>query len=101
MWKLLQSFGEWRGHAALFSLVTATGWEGIAWSCVRDGSGWISEEGSAPEGGGGGGHGTGCPGQWSQPQAARVQGVFGQCSQAFGLNFGWSCVEPGAGLGDP
>ena len=32
-------------------------------------------------------------GQWSQPQAARVQEAFGQCSQTLGLNFGWSCVE--------
>ena len=36
----------------------------------------------APEGGE---HGTGCPGQWAQPQAAGVQGVFGHHSQAQGL----------------
>ena len=28
-----------------------------------------------------GGHGMGCPGQWAQPQAAGVQGAFGQHSQ--------------------
>ena len=32
----------------------------------------------------------------------RVQGVSGQCSQSYGLIFGWSCVEPGShGLYDP
>jgi len=29
---------------------------------------------------------------------AGVPETFGQCSQACGLNFGWSCVEPGVGL---
>ena len=40
-------------------------------------------------------------GQWSWPQAARVQEAFGQCSQIYGLIFEWSCVEPGVGLNDP
>ena len=53
--------------------------------------------GSVPEGSG---HGTGCPGQWAWPQAARVQ-AFGQCSQTQGLNFECSSVEPGVGLHDP
>jgi len=33
-------------------------------------------------------------------RAARVQRVFGQCSQMLGLDLGWSCVEPGIGLHD-
>jgi len=33
--------------------------------------------------------------------SAGVQGTFGQHSQTLGLNFVWSCVEPGVGLGDP
>ena len=36
----------------------------------------------------------------SAPNAARVQRVFGQCSQTHGLIFGWSCVEPGVGFDD-
>jgi len=35
------------------------------------------------------------------PLAAGVQGAFGQCSQTQSLDFGWSCVKPGVGLGDP
>lgn len=27
--------------------------------------------------------------------------TFRQCSQTRGLNFGWSCTEPGVGLCDP
>lgn len=37
------------------------------------------------------GHGTGSLGQWSYPQAAGVEGDFGQCSEIEGLNFGWCC----------
>lgn len=59
--------------------------------------GWISGKGSAPECGG---QGTCFPGQWLLNQAAGVQGVFGQCYQAKGLNFGWTCVEPGVGVSD-
>ena len=55
-------------------------------------------KGSAPEGGG---HETGCPGQWARPQAVGVQGVFGHRSQIQGLNFDWPFVEPEAGLNDP
>ena len=40
--------------------------------CQGRGS-WGLGTGSAPEGGG---HGTGCPGLWAQPQAAGVQGLF-------------------------
>lgn len=40
------------------------------------------------------GTGTDSPKQWSQPQAAGVQGMFGQCSQAQDLNTAWCCVEP-------
>ena len=36
-------------------------------------------------------------GWWAWPHAARVQEI----SQTWDLNFGWSCVEPGAGLDDP
>lgn len=40
------------------------------------------------------GYTTGCPGQWTQPQAARAQETFGySCLR-------WSCVEPEVGLGD-
>lgn len=28
-------------------------------------------------------------------------GRLGQCSQKYGLIFGWCCVEPGIGLNDP
>ena len=40
-------------------------------------------------------------GWWAWPQAARAQGVFGQCSQTYGLIFGWFCVQSGIGLSDP
>lgn len=43
----------------------------MAWRCAREGSGWVWGKGSAPESGR---HGTGCPGQWSWPRAARAQG---------------------------
>ena len=46
------------------------------------------------------GTGTGSPGQWLWHQVARVQEVFGHCSQILGLSFGWCCVGPGVGLGD-
>ena len=59
--------------------------------CQGRGS-WRLGTGSAPQGGG---QGTGCPGLWVRPQASGVQEVFRQ-----GLNFGWSCVEPGVGLYD-
>ena len=42
-------------------------------------------------------HGTGCPGHWSWPQAAGVQGTFGEQSQAQDLIVGWSCVGTGVG----
>lgn len=41
------------------------------------------------------------PREVSQPQDARVQGAFGQCSQIYCLIFGWSCGEPGVGFNDP
>jgi len=52
--------------------------EGTAWSYIREASGWGLGKGSAPEGGG---HGTGCPGQWEWPQAAKVQGALEHNSQ--------------------
>ena len=53
------------GSAVLCSLVTATGPEGTAWRCVRGGLGGGLGKESAAEGGG---HGTGCPGQWHSPK---------------------------------
>ena len=44
------------------------------------------QEKSSPAGGG---HGTGCPGQWSWCWDARVHGAFGHCSQIWGLNVGY------------
>lgn len=41
------------------------------------------------------------PGQWSQPQAARLQAAFVQHSQTQGMDFGWCCVDPEVGLNDP
>ena len=38
------------GSADLCSLVTVTGPEGMAWSCIRGGSSWGLGEGSSPEG---------------------------------------------------
>lgn len=35
------------------------------------------------------------------PLFPRVQEAFGQHPQAQGLNFGWSCADPGDGLDDP
>ena len=32
---------------------------------------------------------------------ARVQQASGQCSQSYGLSFGWSHVEPGVGPSNP
>lgn len=48
--------------------------------------------------GGWGEPGTGCLGQWAQPQAAGVEGAFGHLYQTEGVNFGWYFVEPGVGL---
>ena len=63
----------------------------IYWNTV-----WISGKDSLPEGGE---HGSGSPGQWSQPQDDSVQETPGQCSQSYGhMIFGWSCVEPGVGF---
>ena len=45
--------------------MTATGAEGMAWSCVRGGAAGGLRTGSAPEGGG---HGIGCPGLWPWSQ---------------------------------
>ena len=59
--------------------------------------GWGSGTGAAPQGGG---HGTGCTGQWARPRVAAVQRVFGQLSDT-GFKFGWSYVELGVGLDDP
>ena len=70
--------------------MTATEPEGMAWRCVREGSG----KGSAPENGG--------------EQLPRAVGMALSCqsSGSFGallsdIGFGWFCVEPGVGLGDP
>lgn len=46
------------------------------------------------------GLGMGSPRQWSQPQAAGIEGVFGECPEGQGLHFEWSFVKTGAGLGD-
>jgi len=43
---------------------------------------------------------TGSPGQWSQPQAAEVQRVFGHCLRLKAI-FGWSCVELRVEHSDP
>jgi len=46
------------------------------------------------------GHGTGCPGLWVRPPVMELR----ECLDAalrHGLDFGWSCVGPGAGLSDP
>jgi len=59
--------------------------------CQGRGS-WGSGKGSAPEGGG---HGTGCPGQWSGPKLLELKGCLDS-----GLNFEWSSEEPGVGLDD-
>ena len=63
--------------------MTVTGPMGTEGGCVREG------EYSVPEGSG---HGTGCPGQWSGPQAAGVQGAFGTMLSEIWFNFGWPRV---------
>lgn len=68
-----------------------------SYEITREGSGWITERYSSPEGGR---HRTGSPVQWSQPQAAGVQETSAQCSQREGLDFGWSSAGPGIGLSD-
>lgn len=65
--------------------------------CKGRGS-WKLGNGSSPESWG---HGTGCPGQWVQPQADGVQGVSGHCSQIRGLNFEWCCMEMEVGRSYP
>ena len=60
-------------------------------------AGWISGQGSSPQGGG---HETGCPGQWAQPRSAGVQGAFGQCSQTLGLGLWVVLCGAGVGLSD-
>ena len=76
--------------------MTTTGSEGTAWSCVRGGA----------AGGQGKGLHQGLVGAQNRlvrvtAPSARVQGVFGQCSQTQDWDFGWCCVEPGVGLSDP
>ena len=60
------------------SLVTVTGPEAMACSCVRGGLVWVSGNYSSAESNE---HGTGSPGQWSWSQADGVQQLFGQSSQ--------------------
>ena len=58
---------------------------------------WGLGTGSAPEGGG---HGTGCPGLWARPRGLE----FKQCLDSalrHRFDFGWCCVEPEFGFGDP
>lgn len=55
-------------------------------------SDWISAKHSAPESGE---HGTVPRAVGHSPELTEFKGVFGQYSQAKGLNSGWSCVEPG------
>ena len=64
------SQGESGSSTEICSLVTVTGPEGMAWSYVRGGSGWVWGKGSSPEGAG---HGTDSPRPWARPQAAGVQ----------------------------
>jgi len=61
------SRGVWRGSIELCFLVTVTGPKGTALNYVTGGSGWALEKGYLPKCGG---HGTGCPGQWAQPQVS-------------------------------
>jgi len=63
------------GSVDLFSLVTAIEPEGMAWSCNRERSVWISGKGSLRRC-----SGTGSSGKWAWPQAARIQEAFRQCS---------------------
>jgi len=56
------SQGEQVGSAELCFLVAVTGPKGMAWSCVREGLGWVLGKGSSPESGG---HEIHLPGQWS------------------------------------
>jgi len=63
----VSSQGEQRGSTDLCSLMTVTGPKGTVWSCVREESDWGLGKGSSLEDGE---HGTGCPGQWSWPEAA-------------------------------
>jgi len=51
-------------------------------------------KGSAPEGGG---HGTGCPGQQSQPQVAEFKEHLDNALR----HRAWCCVEPGIGRNGP
>ena len=57
----------WRGSAELCSVATAVGPEGTAWSCVREGSGWVLGTGSPLRGWSG--TATGSPGKRSWHQA--------------------------------
>lgn len=65
---------------------------------IQERGGWGLGTGCAPEGGG---HGTGRPGHRAQPRGNGDQGAPGQRPQTLGLDFGWCCAEPGAGLNDP
>ena len=78
--------GKWRGSTELCSLVTVTGLKWMAWSCVKRGVGWELAKGSSPEGGG---HGTGCPGQWAKPQVLMFKEHLDSALRQ-GSNFGWS-----------
>jgi len=86
------------GSTELCSLLTATGPEGMAWSCQGRGS-WELGISCAPEGGG---HGTGCPGLWARPWVLEFkERPDTALDKPQGVDFGWSCVKLEVGLYDP
>lgn len=64
--------------------------------CIRGGLDWILGKHSLPEEWLSTEIDT--PGQWSWPQVARDQEVFGQHSKTQGVNYGLLCVESGLGM---
>ena len=85
--------GSRGADAHLCSLVTVTGPEGMAWSCVRGGSGCFSLRGclGMEQVSKGSGHGT---------ELTEVQEAPGQRSQSYYLISEWCGVEPGVELSD-
>lgn len=66
-----------------------TGPEGTAWSCARGGTDWILGKGSLPEGD---------QALEQVPQAMLSKFKKHLDNAIRNINFGWFCMEPGAGL---
>ena len=76
--------GGAEARTSLFSVVTAVGPEGMAWSCIGERSGWVLRKCFSLRR---------CSWKRSCRKPVEDEEALGQCSQTYGLNFGWSCEE--------